>query len=76
MTKTSESLGKQIMQLPAVDRTALVDQILESLDASDPSSDDLWAAEAEDRLGAWRRGEIDSALLAEVLTKYQTRPRT
>ncbi len=32
--------------------------------------DELWAQEAEDRLTAYRRGEIPASSLAEVLAKY------
>ncbi|KRI01456.1 hypothetical protein AO057_08445 [Curvibacter sp. PAE-UM] len=32
--------------------------------------DELWAQEAEDRLAAYRRGELPAIPLAEVLAKY------
>ncbi|MEQ1659967.1 MAG: addiction module protein [Hylemonella sp.] len=32
--------------------------------------DDLWAQEAEDRLAAYRRGELPAIPMAEVLAKY------
>lgn len=36
--------------------------------------DALWAQEAEDRLAAYRRGEISALPLAEVLGKYTVKP--
>lgn len=43
-------------------------------EAAGPGEEDalevLWAAEAEDRLAAYQRGEIASIPLAEVLAKY------
>jgi len=35
--------------------------------------DELWAREAMDRLAAYRRGEIPSIPLSEVLAKYISR---
>ena len=71
MSQTAESIGTQALQLPPVERMALVERILDSLDVPDPSLDDLWSREAEDRLAAYRRGEIRAIPLAEVLAKYQ-----
>jgi len=48
----------------------LVEQILETLDASDPSLDAVWSKEAEDRLTSYQRGEIGAVPLSEVLAKY------
>lgn len=47
-----------------------MDNILGSLDETDPALDELWAHEAEDRLAAWRRGDIRAIPLDEVLRKY------
>ena len=58
MTQTAEALSAQAMQLPSEQRMALVERILDSLDEPDPSLDTLWAKEADDRLAAYRRGEI------------------
>ena len=60
------------MQLPPVERMALVEHILDSLDEPDPSVDALWAQEADERLAAYRRGEIRAVPLSEVLAKYKT----
>ena len=48
---------------------ALVEHILDSLDAPDPTMDALWAREADDRLAAYRWGEIRAVALPEVLAK-------
>ena len=47
-----------------------MEHILESLDASDATVDKAWAKEAEDRLAAYRRGELEALGLADVLAKY------
>lgn len=71
MTQTAEALSAQALQLPPDERLALVEHILDSLDVPDPSLDTLWLSEADDRLAAYRRGEIRAVALSEVLAKYQ-----
>jgi len=75
MTQTADTLSKQAAQLPPAERMALVERILDSLDVPDPTMDALWAKEADDRLAAYRRGEISAIPLAEVLAKYQVNPK-
>lgn len=69
-TETAQTLSDAARKLAPTERADLVDQILDSLDASDPSIDALWAKEAEDRLAAYKRGEIHTVALPEVLAKY------
>ena len=76
MTETAETLRVQAMQLPPEDRMALVEHLLDSLDEPDPSLDALWATEADDRLAAYRRGEISAVALSDVIAKYQVNPKT
>ena len=66
-----QALHQQIAQLPALDRIALVEDILQSLDAPDRSVDALWASEAESRLAAYKAGEVKAIPLAQVLAKYR-----
>jgi putative addiction module component (TIGR02574 family) len=54
----TKSLIERARALPAQDRVALVEDLLESLDRADPEMDRLWTAEASDRLAAYRRGEL------------------
>lgn len=42
-----------------------------SLDEPDASVDALWAKEADDRLTAYRRGEVRAVALSDVIAKYQ-----
>ena len=70
MSKTTDALSASARDLSPAERLELVDQILGSLDETDPAIDKLWALEAEDRLAAYRRGEIRAIPLADVLSKY------
>ena len=72
MPPTTETLSEQVLQLAPVDRMALVERILDSLDEPDPALDALWAQEAEDRLAAFRRGDIRAVPLADVLARHQS----
>lgn len=71
MTEAAQNLSIQARKLSAAERLELVDDLLSSLDEVDPRLDGLWAKEAEDRLAAYRRGEIKSVSLQEVLAKYK-----
>lgn len=70
MTSTAEALSAQALQLPPDERLEVVERILDSLDEPDTSLDALWAKEAEDRLAAYRRGEVRAVALSEVIAKY------
>ena len=58
------------MGLPAVEKARLVDQLLSSLDEPDEAIDALWRKEVEDRIEAYRAGELKSISLADVLANY------
>jgi putative addiction module component (TIGR02574 family) len=73
MTESTKNLSVQARKLTPAERLDLVDDILASLDEPDPSIDQLWAKEAEDRLAAYRRGEIKTISLEEVLAKYRAK---
>ena len=71
MAAAPEALCAAAKQLPADERLALVEQILDSLDAADSSIDAQWVVEAQSRLAAYRRGELEAVPLADVLAKYR-----
>jgi len=71
MNAKAKSLGDQARQLSPQDRIALVEDVLDSLDRSDPNIDRLWAKEASERLAAYRRGEIAAKDLSGIIAKYR-----
>ena len=73
MTDAAKTLSVQARKLSPAERIELVDDILSSLDELDPGIDRLWAKEAEERLAAYRRGEIKALPLEEVLAKYRVK---
>ena len=71
MTTNAEALSAQAVKLSPEERMEVVERILDSLDEPDPALDALWAKEADDRLTAYRRGELKAVALSEVIAKYQ-----
>lgn len=58
MTHAAEELASLAAKLPPSERLELVESILATLDKPDPEIATAWAAEADDRLAAFKRGEI------------------
>lgn len=58
MTLVAQELASLAAKLPPSDRLQLVETILATLDRPDPEISAAWAAEAEDRLAAYRRGDL------------------
>jgi putative addiction module component (TIGR02574 family) len=58
MTQATLELATLAAKLPPSDRLQLVETILATLDKPDPEITAAWAAEAEDRLAAYRCGEL------------------
>lgn len=73
MSKSDEIL-QVALALPSEERAALADRLLQSLDEDDQSEiDRLWAREAEDRLAAYDRGEIQAIPGEEVFASLKLR---
>jgi putative addiction module component (TIGR02574 family) len=60
-------------KLAPVEQLDLVEQLLDELDKPDEAIDALWLREAQDRLAAYRRGEMEAVPLEEVLAKHISR---
>jgi putative addiction module component (TIGR02574 family) len=58
MIQATLDLATQAAKLSPTDRLQLVETILATLDKPDPEISAAWAAEAEERLAAYRRGEL------------------
>lgn len=73
MNERIRELTEQASLLPPIERAELVEGILQSLDATDPSLDRLWSEEAKDRLAAYRRGEVEALDFDEMVAKHASR---
>jgi putative addiction module component (TIGR02574 family) len=58
------------------ERAELADRVLDSLDTEARRAvDEAWAAEAEDRIDAYERGEIASTSASDVFARLRNRTR-
>ena len=71
--RTTEIL-QEILSLPPAEREELLDRLL-ALEPADQKIMELWAAEAEDRVAAFERNEIE-AVSAESVFEEIDRQRT
>jgi putative addiction module component (TIGR02574 family) len=71
MTNLAEDIFAQALALSPLDRAALVEKLLASLDQPDSAIDKLWAKEAEDRIDAYEAGEMEAISAEEVFKKYE-----
>jgi len=72
MSKSTDLLSAA-KNLAPVERLDLIEQLLDGLDKPDEALDALWVQEAEDRLAAYRRGEIRAVSLSDVMAKYTSK---
>lgn len=76
MTAESQQVLREALDLPPVERAELVEKILASFDfLVCPKIDALWAKEAEDRIDAYDRGDINATPAKRVFDKID-RPQT
>ena len=64
MTPQSEQVLREALGLPPMERAELVEEIMASFEF--PARQDVyaaWAQEAEDRIDAYERGEINSSIM-------------
>ena len=74
MNERIRELTEQASLLAPIERAELVEGILQSLDATDPNLDRLWAEDAKERLAAYRRGELEVLDFDKTLAKHASRP--
>jgi putative addiction module component (TIGR02574 family) len=66
MSESTQELLRSVLALPAIDRAALAEELLSSLDRPDSTIDERWAIEAEDRLAAFQAGTMKAIPAEEV----------
>ena len=68
MSATSEQILQQALALPLEERAELLEQLLAIFQGpTDAVMDELWIAEAHDRLDAYDRGELEAVDVEKVL---------
>ena len=70
MTEVAEKLLREALRLDPVERATLIEELLSSLDKPDAELDAKWAREAEDRVCAYRAGEIEAIPANEIFAEF------
>jgi putative addiction module component (TIGR02574 family) len=74
MNERVKRLTEEIRKLPPEEQADLIDELLvHTYREPDPEIAKAWAEEAERRLAAYRRGEIDSIPFEEVKARLRKR---
>lgn len=71
MTNSANIILDQALELSATERAIVAERLLISLDSPDSKIDDLWAKEADSRVEAYKKGEIDTVPAEEIFAKYR-----
>lgn len=69
MNDSAQSVLQQALRLSSIDRAALIEGLIASLDRPDDTLDTAWLKEAEDRMNAYRAGELTSFDADEVFAE-------
>ena len=69
MTTKTRQILEESFALPPLERAAIAESLLSSLDRPDPQIDALWAAEAESRLTAYQAGNMKAIPAEDVFAE-------
>lgn len=69
MTPSAKAVLQHALKLPPNDRAALVEALIRSLDRPDPTLNAQWLKEAEERLAAYRSGELAATDAEQVFAE-------
>ncbi|MCI0416168.1 addiction module protein [bacterium] len=70
MSQKAEKILSEAIELPPIERAELIEQLLSSFEfPSRKSIDDLWAAEVEDRIDAYEKGQLLSIPAKQVFDR-------
>ena len=71
MTNSANIILDQALELSASERANVAEKLLFSLDRPDSKIDTLWAKEADSRVEAYKKGEIETVPAEKVFAKYR-----
>lgn len=70
MAHTANMILDQALELSASERANVAEKLLFSLDRPDSEIDALWAEEADSRVEAYQKGDIEGIPAKGVFAKY------
>jgi len=71
MTNSANMILSQALELSAIERANVAEKLLFSLDKPDSKIDALWVKEADSRVDAYKKGEIETISAEMVFAKYR-----
>jgi len=71
MANSTNMILDQALELSATDRAIVAEKLLFSLDSPDSKIDGIWAKEADSRVEAYKKGQIETIPAEEVFAKYK-----
>ncbi len=77
MNSSVKEIEDRALQLSVLDRVSLAERILNSLDdPRQPSLDEQWAIESEDRIKAYEEGSMNASDAAMVFDRVEQKYRS
>ncbi len=73
MSTSAESVLQAALRLSPGDRAAVLEGLIGSLDKPDPAMDSLWLKEAQDRMAAYRSGELGAVNAEDAFSQLGQR---
>jgi putative addiction module component (TIGR02574 family) len=70
MSIEAQQILESALTLPAIERAAIIESLLSSLDHPDAHIDDVWAEEAEQRIAAYDAGQMTAVPAEEVFKEF------
>jgi putative addiction module component (TIGR02574 family) len=71
MAASANTILNQALKLSSSERAKVVEILISSLDTPDSTIDSIWAKEADTRIEAFEKGEIESISAEKVFEKYR-----
>ncbi len=71
MAASANTILNQALKLSSSERAKVVEKLISSLDTPDSTIDSIWAKEADTRIEAFEKGEIESISAEKVFGKYR-----
>ena len=76
MSSNDEKILQDALNLPPQDRAEVLERLMATFqEPPDSELDKLWAQEAEDRIDAYDRGELESVSAEEVFARIERQRR-
>ncbi|HXD32031.1 MAG TPA: addiction module protein [Pyrinomonadaceae bacterium] len=73
MSTPTDEILRELLTLPDSERARLAEQLLESLEPQSEHNRKVWAEEAESRIDAFERGELNAVSGEEVFARLNSK---